>query len=160
MRPFTPHIGDCAHDVRRELLLDVQVPLLHVRPDCFVGDRCHSEWEQQTAACTNIGVANHVELRGSEHEWWRAFERFRISFIAVGVLEEDSITTADSHFSVALRIKGEPNSRRGIEEVPLQAARLRGWSDAGGWEREEPMALACRSSPPFATLEDVGERVS
>ena len=70
---------------------------------------------------TDTAVADDVVLRRSLHDRRRALEIFGVGFHAVGVLEEDSVSAANRHLTVAARIPGESETRRRIEQVPAQA---------------------------------------
>ena len=55
MCAFCAHIGDGRNRVAEQLMLHIEVPLLHVRPDRFCGYRVHPERSEQT------GTANAAE---------------------------------------------------------------------------------------------------
>src|SRR5258708_13775887 len=98
------------------------MPLLHIRPDGFVREGSHAqgeEWNRGTAAAAKICVSCNVELRCVENEWRRALEGFGVAFIAVRVLEENTIAAPNGHFTVTLWIKGKTHTRPGIKAAPL-----------------------------------------
>ena len=70
-----------------------------------------------SAACTD-GWRN-VRLCSHQNKRRRAFQRFGIALVTIGVLEEDSVAAAYGQLAIALRIPREANARRGIEEMSL-----------------------------------------
>ena len=109
--------------MRGKFSLGVEMPLLDVRPNGFVGNGINSQGEKQSPA--DISIASDVKLLGGQHERRGTFQGFCIALVAVGVLEKDAVPAANSHLAVALRIEGKPNARRGVKEMSLQAARRR-----------------------------------
>ncbi len=112
-------------------MLHVEVPLLHVGPDGFIGQRDELQWSSAGSASSwkpirarssrllypamlRMLVMGVVLLSYSK--------RFRIGLVAVGVLEEDSVAAANGPLAVALWIKGKSDARRGIEPFIFQAA--------------------------------------
>src|SRR5262249_10531419 len=81
------------------------------------------EWDRSTPA-TDVVIADDIELRSSQGKRSRAFKRFRVALVAVGVLIEDTVSTANGRLAVALGIKGEADARCRVEEMPVQAARI------------------------------------
>ena len=106
-------------------MLDIQVPLLHIRPSGFARNRGNRQRRRASAkqAGIEVVIAGDVHhARGLGLDVIR-LEQVGIRFIAVGVLEENAVTTPDGPFPVALRIEGKPNARRGVEPVVCHAAR-------------------------------------
>src|SRR6266404_5334125 len=71
VRALTADISYREYDVRRQLLLDVQVPLLHVRPNSFVGN---GEWRERedwhlTCPAADAGIAAVCASAASAHAW-------------------------------------------------------------------------------------------
>ena len=60
MSAFAADVGDGSDDVARQFLLYIEVPLLDVRPNHLVRNRCNGEREKHTA--TDVAVAVDVEL--------------------------------------------------------------------------------------------------
>src|SRR5579864_3756895 len=127
--------------MRRKFPLDIQMPLLHVRPNRpidndawrFVVDERRGE--RTTAADASVPcrvggrartkARGNVGLAGCEHSGGRTFKRLSIGFVSVAVLEEDAISAANGHLSITVWIPGESDARRRIEQMPLLAARKR-----------------------------------
>ncbi len=59
---FAAHVRDGKNYVRREFLLHVEVPLLHVGPDGLVGNGINGQRKEQPAA-TDVAVSHDVNLR-------------------------------------------------------------------------------------------------
>src|SRR5882757_1623755 len=122
LRKVCTFAADVRHgrdDVARKFLLDVEVPLLDVRPNHFVRDGADGKREENASA--DPTVTADVELRSIERKRRGAFERFGVGFVAVRVLEEDAVTTANGHFSVALWIPREADARSGVEDMAFHA---------------------------------------
>src|SRR5947209_19329840 len=100
MGSLAAHVRGREHSVLEYLVLDVQMPLLHVRPDSFGRNRDHSQRELQTSAA-DLVVANDIKLCRSLDQRRRAFQRLNVPFVAVGVLEEDAVAAAQSRLAIA-----------------------------------------------------------
>src|SRR6266404_2516140 len=123
--------------------LHVEVPLLHVWPNGFVRNGVHAQREKRnrSAGAANVRIASNLKLRCVEGEGSGTFEGLRVAFVAIGVLEKDTVAASNGHLAVTLWIKRESNARRGIEEVPLHASWVRGTTHTGIGEavhRERP----------------------
>src|SRR5690349_9029271 len=74
------------------------------------------------------------------------------------MLEENTVTAADGHLAITLGIKREPDTRRGVEQVPRETASIRGRADTNRWEigsRHE------RQGPSrSATLDEAVQRIA
>src|SRR2546421_5044124 len=148
MRTFASDVSGRQHKVVRQFFLDVQVPLLNVRPNGFVrngNNRKWKEWNRSTirtdarvAAIRPSGASvkphSDVGLRRGKNERWGAFQRFGVAFVAVGMFVEDTVAAADGHLAVSLGIKRESDPWCRIEEVAFQAACVGGRSNANGGE--------------------------
>src|ERR1700691_4530582 len=103
-------------------MLNVKMPLLHVRPHHLIGKRGEGK-RRQRSSCANALITRDVELTGHLQQRRRlAFERFGIRLFAVGVLKENSVTAADCSLAIALGIEGKTDARRGVEQMSLRAA--------------------------------------
>src|ERR1700683_3318383 len=99
------------------------MPLLHVRPLSLRGDggelACTSaereKFRRAVGAAADAGVAADIGLQRRNNQRRIALERFGVGIVAVGMLEENSITRANGHLAVAFGIEGKADSRRGIE---------------------------------------------
>src|SRR5260370_20758785 len=138
MCALAAYIGDREYDMGRQFFLDVQVPLLHVRPQSLVGNRKRRKREDRhgtsatadacvTAAGSTCGAGARLDegLCGVQNKRGRAFQRFGAAFVAVGVFVENTVAAANGHLAIALGIKREPDARGGGEEMSLQATGLR-----------------------------------
>src|SRR5689334_758501 len=128
-------------------MLHVQVPLLHVRPhDPGTRQGLKTDWElysRPSTASTNACIANDVVLVRRLQQWRRlAFQTFRTGLVAIGVLKEDAITATDRRLAVPARVIRKPNSRGGIEHMPLHAAHGNPWCDAAANQPIELIAAA------------------
>ena len=80
------------------------MPLLHVGPDGMIGRNGNRrQWKEQSVAA-DFRVARDVVLGGLLDEWRRAFQRFGVSFLTVGMVKENSVSGADGGLAVAERI--------------------------------------------------------
>src|SRR5438876_362339 len=148
MSTFAADVGSRHHKVVRQLFLDVQVPLLNIRPNSLVRNGNNRKWKEwncstirtdaRVAAIRPRGASvkphSDVGLRRGKNQGRGAFQRFGVAFIAVRVLIEDPVAAADGHFAIAFRVKREANARCGVEEVPRKAAGVGGRSNANGGE--------------------------
>src|ERR1700726_1571648 len=75
------------------------------------------------------------------------------------MLEENTVTSANGHFAIALRVPGKTNARRGIEQMPLQTARVGRRTYTGCWERGKRGRRNSGGSPGTAALDDSIERI-
>ena len=73
MSSLAAHVRGREHSVFKYLMLDIEVPLLHVWPDRFGGNGDHAQRELQAAAADLI-VAIDVKLRRGLHQRRRAFQ--------------------------------------------------------------------------------------
>src|SRR5579872_992492 len=130
-RSFAAHIGNRHNRMTAQFMLDIEVPLLHARPDDPLRNRVEAEWERwsgRTAA--DVVKASDIILRlRLQQRRGLTFHAFCIGFVAVTVLEEDAIAATNGSLPVAERIIGKTNARRGIEQVTTDAARVRISSD-------------------------------
>src|SRR5580692_1038311 len=120
MCALTAHIGNRQDEVGRQLFLNVQIPLLHVRPLNLIrngNDLVQGKDWNWAASGTNISITDDIGLRSCQHERWRTFERFAVSFVAVGMLVKDAVAAANGHFAVALGVKRKTDTGRGVEEM-------------------------------------------
>src|SRR5258705_13015876 len=122
MCPFAAHIGSGENQVARQFALDAEIPLLHVRPHGLGGNRSEGLRKEQTSSGANAGIICDVVLRGNEDERRGTLERLGIAFVAVGVLEEYSVSTSDGHLAVALRIECETDAGSRIKQMAFHAA--------------------------------------
>src|SRR5580700_4102644 len=172
MSAFASHVSYGNYHVGWQFLLDVEVPLLHVRPYGLIWNCIDRKREYRHCACTGAnacvtavgttGARAHasgdVRLRSPHYEGRRTFQRFRIGFVAIGVFEENTVAAADSHLAVALGIPRKTDTRGGVEEMSIQAASIRGRSDIN--------VLECRSRDEGQTpsrssaLHDAVERIA
>src|SRR5580693_5960894 len=65
-------------------------------------------------------VPSDIVLRRGFDNGWRALQVFGIAFSPVGVLEKDSVSSANRHLAVATGIPGKSQAGRGIEQVTAQ----------------------------------------
>src|SRR6266404_8728992 len=133
MRAFASYIGRCEHYVAGHLSLHIEMPLLYVRPDGFIRNGGHAQREKwnRSACASDVRIARHFKLRCVEGEGSRTFEGFGVAFVAVGVLEENTVAAPNGHLAVTLRVKRESDAWGGIEKVPLHAPRGRGTTHTG-----------------------------
>src|SRR5579859_8001973 len=149
MSSFAADIGGGQDDVRREFLLQAQVPLLHVWPNHFIRNGIKGQREDRYGAGTsaNAGVSasgagragayttRDIGLRSAHHQRRGAFQRFTVGLVTISVLVKNSIAAADGHLAVAFRIPGKANTRSGIKQVALEATSVGVGPDGNSWER-------------------------
>src|SRR4029077_7044087 len=123
MRALASYVRDGRDRVREDFVLNVQVPLLYVGPNSLVWDgdhrqrRCRSRWLRN-----NLIVPDHAEDRCGLHNRTRSrFQRLCIRFVAIGVLEENTISTAYRSLPVSARVPRKTNARSRIKQVALHA---------------------------------------
>src|SRR5690348_6228329 len=103
MGSLAAHIRRGEHSVFEYLMLDVEVPLLHVWPDRLRRNGDYSQRELQTAAA-DLVVTDDVKLRRSLNQRWSAFKRLDVAFVSICVLEEDAVAAAQRRLTVAEHI--------------------------------------------------------
>src|SRR5215472_8614954 len=112
--------------MRWQLVLHIEMPLLHVGPDHFGGNRIEVEWEHGRGAARRssyVVVTENIVLSGALQQGRSlAFHAFRIGLVAVGMFVENPVTATESRPAVAKQIVGKADPRREIKEVTLQAA--------------------------------------
>src|ERR1700746_197217 len=130
MSALAAYVRDGCHEVRRKLSLNVEVPLLDVRPLRYrlnIRRRLIVDSEgEESASTANTRVSSlcgwtapiaggNERLAAGENPGRSAFKGLGIGFVAIAVFEEDAITAADGHLAVAVRIPSESDARGGIE---------------------------------------------
>jgi hypothetical protein len=90
------HIRQRRHSVLAHIVLNVEVPLLHVGPGRFARNRDKRQRSSAGAEeCgSQIGIARDVYDATGLGVDVVGLERLGIGFIAVGVLEEDAVASA------------------------------------------------------------------
>src|SRR5437773_4622362 len=121
MRAFGPNVRKHAHKSPREFVLHIQVPLLDVRPLRLCGNGNQAERKECAGATTERRIARNVILHWRQRQRRRVLQRFRIGFVAVGVLPKYAVAAADSSLAVAKWIPGEAYARRGIPRTSFHA---------------------------------------
>src|SRR5882762_4539021 len=122
MRALTSHIRNSRDGITNDLMLHIEVPLLHVRPDRLGGNGHHSQWELRVGGSARARVARNIDLLYGGGQRRRVFQRFRVAFVAVGVLVEDTVAATNRPLPVAKGIPGKPSPWRGVEQMPFHAA--------------------------------------
>ena len=105
VRALAAYVSDGGHGVLGYIVLHVKVPLLHVRPvylSAVVGDAGGAG----QAAAADVGVADHVVLRGIQNAGRRALQP-RDAFVPVQVFVKDPVTAADGPFALSRGIERE-----------------------------------------------------
>src|ERR1035438_9873585 len=125
MRALAAHIGNRGNRIVRHVMLNVEMPLLHVGPSRFIGDGDYAQGQLRSRGqpLPNIRVADNIELLDSDRQRRRVLERLRVGFVAVGMFVEHAIAAADSPLPVTPWIPGKTEARRRVKEVSLHAAR-------------------------------------
>src|SRR5215469_4373525 len=112
--------------MRWQLVLHIEMPLLHVGPDHFGGNRIKVEREHGRGAARRssyVGVTINIVLGGAlQQRRGLAFHALRIGLVAVGMFVENPVTATDRRPAVAKQIVSKADARREIKEVTLQAA--------------------------------------
>src|ERR1039458_7720704 len=125
MGSLAADIGGGHHSVAREFVLHIKVPLLHVRPNGFVGNRVETQRKRRSYASgggSNAAVARNVVLgRTLQQRRGLAFHAFGVGLVTVSVLVEDAIATTKRCFAVAEDVVGKADTRCGVEQMSLQA---------------------------------------
>src|SRR5713101_4545769 len=75
------------------------------------------------------------------------------------MLEEDAVPPPNGHLAIAFGIPGEAKTRRRIEQMPLQTARISRRTDTGRCERVERGPRNIGGSSRTAALDDSIERI-
>src|SRR5262249_14123283 len=120
------HVSHGEKNVLWELVLDAEIPLLHVRP-------LHMVWNGDGAKgagkCSRpAGAANRIIPRGltndSVHRQGSGakLQRLRVGFVAVHVLEEDAVTSANGPLAIAEGVIGKTEPRTRIDPLVRHAA--------------------------------------
>src|SRR5437667_3033191 len=123
------NVGNRRHCVTRQLALYIEMPLLDVWPEDLAFDCCRwkvvhqRRWKCATAANACVSsrraaatyTGSNVGLERRQNSRRSAFERFRISFVSIGIFLKNSIPCANRHLPVALRIECESNSRAPVD---------------------------------------------
>src|SRR5579859_4663036 len=132
MRTLAADIRHRENDARRQFMLDIEVPLLHVRPHSLAGNGERIQGEQRSSADAGIATGRsgaacwtccaNIRLRRSEDQRRGAFEGLGVAFVAVSVFEEDAVTAANRGLAVTLRVKRKADARSGVEEMAFEAA--------------------------------------
>src|ERR1700733_6858669 len=150
MRPLAAHIGNIGDDVAGYLSLNAETPLLSVGPDCFCRNSSDVERENRSsqrskrgfcgkcrnrstgavggvkrfavADIANARIVKRERLRHAKHERSTGLQRARVSFISGTMLKEYAVASAPRVSAIAYGIPRKTNSRRWIEQMPLQAA--------------------------------------
>src|ERR1700674_1371872 len=112
------------HRVSGDVVLNVQMPLLHIGPDRFVGNGNET---QGRGGCSqsrwvDICVTYCVEEGSSLREGGVLLQLPGVGFALVGVFVEDAISAPNGPLSVALGIESEPNTRSRVKEMSLHAS--------------------------------------
>src|ERR1022692_532392 len=105
VRSLAAHVSDSGHGILSYVVLHVKVPLLHVRIVDLLGVGGSAGGAGQ-AATAQVGVADHVELRGIQNARWVALQPGD-AFVPVQVFVEDPVTAADGPFALSLGIERE-----------------------------------------------------
>src|SRR5256885_1663634 len=144
MRAFAADIRHRQNDVRRQFMLNIQVPLLHVRPHGLARNGERIQGKQRASADAGIATGRsrapcgtcsaNIRLRGSEDQRRRSFERFGVAFVTVGVFEKDAVTAANRGLAVTFGIKREADARSRVEEMAFETAVIRRGSDCRSWK--------------------------
>src|SRR5207248_1203318 len=121
MRALGAHIRKHADKFPREFVLHVQMPLLDIGPLGLGGNGNEAEWEERAGTAAQAGISNDVVLHWRQSQRRRVFQRFRIGFVAVGVLPKDAVAATDGRFPIAKRIPGEAYAWRRIPQVTFHA---------------------------------------
>src|SRR5437764_11740250 len=121
MRAFGPNVRKHTHKSPREFVLHIQMPLLDIRPLCFRRNGDQAERKECASATTECRIARNVVLHWRQRQRRRVLQRFRIGFVAVGVLPKHAVAAADSSLAVAKWIPGEAYARRGIPQMSFHA---------------------------------------
>src|SRR5580704_11431671 len=100
------------------------MPLLHVGPGGFArdGNERQRRCTARKGAGIKIRISHYIHNAAGLGVDVVGLERLGISFVAVGMLEEDSVTAADRPFPVTERIIGKTKARRGIPPMIGHAA--------------------------------------
>src|SRR5258708_13272312 len=111
MRTLAADIRNCCNSVFQDLVLNVKVPLLHVRPHGLIGNRDHLEWgraygsrlhrTRTRSLWNNLSIrANGLRDRGSLYR--RTGGRLQllcVRLVSTALLEEYPVPTPNSSFS-------------------------------------------------------------
>src|SRR5205807_9583316 len=69
MRTLAAHIGKTSDNVARQFVLDVKMPLLHIRPHDLFRNSCKAEGERRSrSSSTDICISGNVILSGNLDE--------------------------------------------------------------------------------------------
>src|SRR5579884_2556790 len=119
MRPLAANVRNGAHRVVRDVVLNIEVPLLHVRPAYLLRVSRRPGGPEQTRA-SNVCVARDVVLRRRQHRRRVAFKT-RDRLVPIQMLEENAVSAANGPFPIAEGIPCKSKSRSRIEQMSLHA---------------------------------------
>src|SRR5205823_11208423 len=123
VRSVAAGIRERADGAGQEFMFDIEVPLLHVRPDRLRRNRVNAQRKIE-ALPAGVGVSDDVVLIRRDHQRRGTFQRFRIAFVAIRVLVEDSVGGSDRSLTIAGWVPGKAEARRWVEQMALLAARF------------------------------------
>ena len=121
MCALASHIRDRRNRVLGDIVLDVQMPLLHVGPLRFVGNGNEAQRAGRVSLGDDVVITRDINDRNRLGKRVVLLQRARICFALIGVLEEDAVAPTEGPLAVALGIPGESKSRCGVEEMALHA---------------------------------------
>ena len=115
------NIRDGCHDALADIVLYIEMPLLHVGPSGRVRQRnelqrrgtvvCKQTWRQR-----RVGDGNRLSGTYARDGSALALvlQGLGIGFVSIGMLEENTVASSDGPFPIAKRIEGKPQPWRWI----------------------------------------------
>src|SRR5258706_4437593 len=109
----------------RQLMLHIQVELLHVGPAALGGNGVEAQRKRldRSSARSDVRVAGNVGLRRVQHKRRRGFERLNVLLVTVAMLKEDAVSSPHSPFAIPFGIPRKTEAGGRIEQVSLHATR-------------------------------------
>src|SRR5215472_2088034 len=123
MCTLAPNVRKSSDDVARQFVLDVKMPLLHIRPYHLVRNGYEAKWERRSRRSpTDIFVSGNVGLGGNLDDGsGLSFHPFSIGLIPICVLKENAIASADGGFAVSKGIPRKAYTGSRVKKMPAGA---------------------------------------
>src|ERR1700687_4457594 len=132
MRPLASNIGDTCDDMLGQFVLDVEVPLLNIGPTSLGIDGIETEREGldgSSCSTPDARIVRYIRLGWIQHQRRSGLQCFDTFFVAVSVVEEDSVTSAHGPIAIAPGVPGKTKPRGRVEQMSVYATgRLTGSS--------------------------------
>src|SRR5580704_11865419 len=131
MHSAAAHVRQRRDCVLGNVVLHIEMPLLHVGPRGFVwdGNKRQRSCAPAEGAGIEIGVTRHIHDAAGLGVDIVLFQRLGVALIAIRVLEEDAVTAADGPPPVAQWIIRKTKAGRRVPPVVAHATSRNAWPD-------------------------------